>query len=77
MPMSDAAPRFAYDLFVSYAHADDHDGWVCALVESTKAEHATFVSAPLAIFFDREEIRTMDDWEHRIYQGLRHANRTT
>jgi hypothetical protein len=73
MAVSDATPRFAYDLFVSYAHADDHDGWVTALVESIKAEHAQFTSAPLRVFFDAEEIRTMHDWEHRIYRGLRHA----
>ena len=69
----DTTPRFAYDLFVSYAHADDHDGWVSALVASIRAEHATFTSTPMYVFFDREEIRTMHDWEHRIYRGLRHA----
>ena len=60
-----------YDLFVSYAHLDDHDGWVVALIEAIRAEHAKFTPNPLAIFFDRSDIRTMDDWEHRIFRGLR------
>ena len=71
--MSEATPRFAYDLFISYAHADDHDGWIRAFVDAIKAEHATFTSTPLEVFFDTEEIRTTHDWEHRIYRGLRHA----
>ena len=60
-----------YDLFVSYAHLDDHDGWVVALIEAIRAEHAKFTPNPLAIFFDRSDIRTMEDWEHRILGGLR------
>jgi tetratricopeptide (TPR) repeat protein len=66
-------PSIAYDVFVSYAHADNLDGWVTALVETLQAEHAKFTPTPLSIFFDLEEIRTMDDWEHRIYRGLRNA----
>jgi tetratricopeptide (TPR) repeat protein len=66
-------PFVAYDVFVSYAHEDDHDGWVAALVKAIKAEHAMFTPTPLNVFFDREEIRTMHDWEHRILSGLRHS----
>ncbi len=62
-----------FDLFVSYAHKDDRDGWVAALVDAIRAEHAQFTNVPLRIFFDREAIRTMDDWEHRILTGLRSA----
>jgi hypothetical protein len=45
--MPAGTPRFAYDLFVSYARADDHDGWIGAFVESIKSEHAMFTSTPL------------------------------
>ena len=70
--MSPSAERpDQYDLFVSYAHSDDRDGWVSALVEGIRQEHAQFTPRPLAVFFDRQEIRTMDDWEHRILHGLR------
>src|SRR5207247_6647877 len=62
-----------FDLFVSYAHTDDHNGWVSALIEAIRAEHAQFTNVPLRTFFDREAIRDMDDWEHRILAGLRTA----
>jgi tetratricopeptide (TPR) repeat protein len=62
-----------FDLFVSYAHADDADGWVSALVEAVRAEHREFTNVPLRVFFDRESIRDLADWEHRILSGLRSA----
>jgi tetratricopeptide (TPR) repeat protein len=62
-----------FDVFVSYSHQDDRAGWVAALVEAIRAEHARFTNVPLRIFFDRAAIRTMDDWEHRILSGLRSA----
>jgi len=60
-----------FDLFISYAHADNSDGWLTALVEAIRAEHAKFTSTPLRIFFDQTEITSMSDWEHRILRGLR------
>jgi F-box protein 11 len=62
-----------FDLFVSYAHKDDGDGWISALLDAIRAEHHAFTSVPLRIFFDREAIRDMADWEHRILIGLRSA----
>src|SRR5206468_11511184 len=46
-----------FDLFVSYAHKDDADGWVAALLGALRAEHHQFTNVPLPIFFDREAIR--------------------
>jgi hypothetical protein len=60
-----------HDLFVSYAHADDAGGWVTALVAAVAEEHARFSARPLSVFFDRDDIRAMDQWEHRILAGLR------
>jgi len=62
-----------YDLFISYAHADNGNGWLTALVEAIKAEHAKFSSAPLRVFFDQTEIQSMNDWEHRILLALRES----
>src|SRR5437867_3699840 len=66
-------PSDSQDLFVSYAHSDNQDGWVTALVNAIQAEHARFTPRPLSVFLDLEDIRTMDDWEHRILKGLRAA----
>ncbi len=48
-------------------------GKVTALVEAIEADYRRFAGAPLRVFFDTEEIRTMDVWEHRILRGLRHS----
>lgn len=60
-----------YDLFVSYAHADDHDGWVSGVLAAIEEEHARFTPNRLRVFVDRDEIGTMDQWEHRIRRALR------
>jgi TIR domain len=60
-----------FDIFVSYAHRDNHDGWVEAFVAEIQKEHLRFSPKPLRVFLDLESIRTMDDWEHRILGGLR------
>ena len=77
-PVSETPRRFlnsiGWDLFVSYAHADDHDGWVTELIKAIRAEHAEFTPTPLRVFFDRDDIRSMDDWQRRIYDGL-HASK--
>jgi len=70
-PMTENADPDACDLFVSYAHADDADGCVTALVDLIQRAYTRLRNAPLAIFFDREAIRSMQDWEERILVGLR------
>jgi tetratricopeptide (TPR) repeat protein len=63
-----------YDLFISYSHKDDADGWVTALVATLQADHCPeFSPTPLRLFFDRHDIRDMDDWERRIRLGLKSA----
>jgi tetratricopeptide (TPR) repeat protein len=65
-----------YDVFISYAHQDNHgphQGWVKQLVLAIRELHARFTPRPLEVFLDLEEIRTADDWEHRILRGLRLA----
>ena len=65
------APTTAYDLFISYAHRDNADRWVEALVEVIRQQHQRFSPIELQIFLDLDEIHTMEDWEHRILNGLR------
>jgi tetratricopeptide (TPR) repeat protein len=74
--MSPATPRSAYDLFVSYARADDrgeHQQKVTALVEAIKADYLRVTGTPLSVFFDTSAIRTMDDMEVKILDGLRES----
>jgi len=68
--------RDEFDLFISYAHADDrgeHAGKVTALVEAIKADYLRVTGTPLRVFFDTDEIRSMDAWEARILTGLRQS----
>lgn len=59
------------DVFVSYAHADNSDGWIDALVSQLNAYAKAVRLTPLRIFLDRTAIRTMEDWELRILAALR------
>jgi hypothetical protein len=65
---------YKYDFFVSYAHKDNDDGWITEFIEAIQREHTTqYEPQPFKIFIDNSEIRTMDDWEHRILGGLRNS----
>jgi hypothetical protein len=71
-----------YDLFISYAH-DDNDGCITRFLEELQAAHRRFTGkrtdvegdagADLTLFFDRHAIRSLDDWQHRIADGLAHS----
>jgi hypothetical protein len=65
-----------YDLFISYAHADDRDEnreKVAALVAAIKADYLRVTDAALNVFFDTHAIRSMEDWEAMILTGLRQS----
>ncbi|MFZ4509308.1 MAG: TIR domain-containing protein, partial [Fimbriimonas sp.] len=53
--------------------AGDTQGWVTALHDAILADSRNFDTQPLRIFFDTNEIQDMDDWRHRILDGLRHS----
>jgi tetratricopeptide (TPR) repeat protein len=64
---------YQYELFVSYAHADNfgaHAGKVTLMVEAIKAEHKRRTGSDLNVFFDTTEIKTADDWAKKIKTGL-------
>jgi TIR domain len=74
--MSDETRNDRFDMFVSYAHLDnqgEHAGKVTALVEAIKSDYLRVTGGALRVFFDTEEIRSMDAWESRIHQGLRES----
>ena len=63
-----------YDLFISYSRRDDQQGQVRALKQQIEADYRSFTKEDLHCFFDTEDIATMDDWRHRILEGLRESN---
>ncbi len=58
------------------AVSPDARGWVTALRDHILADHRRFSTEPLRIFFDvcpESGIQAMDDWRHRILDGLKHS----
>ncbi|MGH9966989.1 MAG: tetratricopeptide repeat protein [Pyrinomonadaceae bacterium] len=68
-----------YDLFISYSRkdnlpaADGRPGWLDAFVAELGREHRRFSTVELNVFFDKSEIRVMDDWKLRILAALRQS----
>ena len=63
---------YDYDYFISYAPKDNEDGIIDEFVERLR-DNPDFVAlfgAKPRIFFDKEAIRGMDDWEYRIRYGI-------
>jgi hypothetical protein len=57
-----------FDFFVSYARSDNADGWVTRFIAELAVEHAKFApDRPLKPFFDKQDIRSLDDWQQRIF----------
>jgi hypothetical protein len=74
--MSPETRKPEFDLFISYAHADDRGEnleKVTALIAAIKADYLRVTGAALNIFFDTHSIGSMDDWEAKILTGLRHS----
>jgi hypothetical protein len=62
-----------YDLFISYSRLDNVQGRVTQLVERICRDFEQSAKRPLRSFFDVTDIQGMDDWRHRILQGLRES----
>jgi len=63
----------AYDLFISYSRRDNVNGRITQLVTRISRDFEQFTGRPLRPFFDVDDIQGMDDWRHRILQGLRES----
>ena len=60
-----------YDLFISYSRRDNTDGRITQFIERIGHDFAAFAGRPLRPFFDRTEIHGLENWRHKILQGLR------
>lgn len=60
-----------YDLFASYSTKDNENGWIKAFLEALNDQQKQFTGgAGFTCFFDKHEIRTGDDWRHRLHHAL-------
>lgn len=62
-----------YDVFISYARKDDVDARVSTFVDALSRFHKVITGDELRVFFDRDEIRSGDDWYLRLLESLRHS----
>ena len=62
-----------YDLLISYSRRDDAQGRITEFVERISRDFESSAGRPLRPFFDITEIHGMEDWRHRILQGLRES----
>jgi tetratricopeptide (TPR) repeat protein len=62
-----------YDLFISYSRRDNETNRITELKQRIETDYLQFAGDPLKCFFDTEDIHGMDDWRHRILQGLRES----
>ncbi|MDL2267281.1 TIR domain-containing protein [Desulfovibrio sp. OttesenSCG-928-G15] len=68
------ADILTYDVFFSYARADNANGGIDRLVQTICTEYAAFFPGQqLSCFFDTEAIQTGDDWRNRLYTGLKQS----
>jgi len=60
-----------YDLFISYARRDNADGWITQFLDALQAEHRAFAGGrEFKVFFDKDDIHSLDAWQSRIYESL-------
>ncbi len=64
----------SFDIFISYARADNADGSIDHFVHCLKEEYnAAFPAQPLRIFFDTIGIEAGEDWNTRIHISLKNS----
>lgn len=63
-----------YDLFISYSREDNLTGRITELKNEIEREYFNFAREELKCFFDKHEIKGMDDWRQRLLQGLKDSH---
>jgi len=65
-------PGYAADIFVSYSHTNDRDGWVTEL-KSNLAGGLADLSEDVEVWFDADRLKTGDRFEQKIHDDLRNT----
>jgi hypothetical protein len=63
-----------YDLFLSYSRKDNLTNRVTELKDKIEADYLEFAEEELKCFFDKDEIKGMEDWKQRLLQGLKDSH---
>lgn len=65
-------PGYAADIFVSYSHSNDRDGWVTEL-KSKLASGLADLSDDVDVWFDADRLQTGDRFKQKIHDKLRNT----
>ena len=63
----------AFDLFISHSRRDDLDGRITQFIERLNREFVELYGRQLNLFFDPVEVRSVEDWTHRILPALQES----
>ncbi len=63
----------SYEVFVSYSRKDNNTFKVSNFIKKLSKHYLNYSGEKLKLFFDTSEIRSMDDWRHKIFQGLKES----
>ena len=66
-------PGCSADVFISYAHDDDLDGWVTGLKEKLTQKLNPFLPKPAEVWFDSEKLQTGDAFRDKIRKKLKNT----
>ncbi len=64
------AGKRTYDIFLSYAHADDAEGQITRLGQEMREIFRRRTGNKLRVFQDRPEIQTSETWQPRVQSAL-------
>ena len=59
-----------YDVFVSYAHADNDGAWIDIFASSLVSTYQKLTGGAPSVFLDKESLITSDVWERKIKGAL-------
>lgn len=68
--MPSLLPGYAYDIFISYRHNDNQDGWVSDFVQSLEKELRATLKDPISIYYDTNPHDGLHD-HHEVDESLR------
>jgi len=66
-------PGCSADVFISYAHDDNWDGWVTRLKDKLTEKLNPFLAGRAEVWFDKRRLQTGDYFKDEIQEKLRNT----
>jgi hypothetical protein len=66
-------PNFDYDVFISYSHANDHEGWVATFRRKLEARLRERVPAGPVFYHDSHTLKRNEDLTPQLIEGVKES----